>query len=411
MKLSNATVAGLKLPDGKTEIIVFDDTLPGFGLRIRSGGKRTWIAQYRVGTKQRRLSLGTVEALDAAQARKSAREAIAKVQLGQDPQADKTELRKPKAPALTIGDIVERYLPHAEKRMKPSTFYGVKLHLRTHWAPLLHYELQIVERRHVAAELSRIAGKSGLVGANRSRAALSALFTWAIGEGLADTNPVVGTNKATDEKPRERVLSDAELVEIWKQAGTGDYGDIIRLLILTAQRREEVGGMLWSEISIHKAIWTIGASRTKNKSAHDVPLSAPALEILSRRPRQEDRDLVFGAGTGQYQGWSNAKASLDGRLVKATKARKDALAEMASDKTSDAILDFTEDWRLHDIRRTVATRLGDLGVLPHVVEAILNHISGSKAGVAGIYNRAAYVAEKRAALILWANHLKKLIGE
>jgi hypothetical protein len=211
MKLTKATVDRLALPADKSELIVFDDALPGFGLRIRSGGKRTWIAQYRVGSKQCRLTLGTVTAFDVDKARELAKDGFARVQLGQDPQAEKVTARAPKALEITVGDIVDRYLPIAERKLKASTYYGVVLHLQKHWQPLHNRELQKVERRHVATELGRIAKDCGLYGANRSRAALSALFAWASGEGLVNENPVVGTNKAVDEVSRDRVLNAEEL--------------------------------------------------------------------------------------------------------------------------------------------------------------------------------------------------------
>ncbi len=244
MKLTKASVDRLKLPQGKSELIVFDEALPGFGLRMRSGGKRTWIAQYRVGAKQRRLTLGTVETLDSDGARRHAKDALARVQLGQDPQAEKTAARAPKVRELTLSDVVDRYLTYAERKLRTSTYSGIVLHLRKHWRPLHAHELRNLERRHVAAELGRIAKNSGLYGANRSRAALSALFAWAIGEGLTDANPVDGTNKATDEIARDRVLSSDELSMAWRHAGEGNYAAILRLLILTGQRREEVGGKM-----------------------------------------------------------------------------------------------------------------------------------------------------------------------
>jgi hypothetical protein len=166
MKLTDKTITSLKLPDGKSELLVFDDTLPGFGVRLRAGGKRSWIVQYRVGAKQRRLSLGTVETVDAGEARKRGRDALAKVHLGQDPQADKIEARTPKPRELTLGDAVELYLPSAEKRLKASSYAGVVLHLQKHWGPLHHAELKALERRHVAAELSRIAAGGTGIGAN-----------------------------------------------------------------------------------------------------------------------------------------------------------------------------------------------------------------------------------------------------
>lgn len=393
VKLTAATVQKLRLPHGTTDKIFFDDNLAGFGLRIRDGGKRTWIAQYRVGAKQRRMTLGTPENLDAHSARERAKDVLAKVQTGSDPQTEKAEKRA--QAAVTVGAIVKRYLnERAVRRLKPRSYEEVERHLRKHWAALAETPIRNVKRSDVAAQLGRIAKDSGPFASNRARAALSAFFSWAIGEGLVDATPVLGTNKATEEVSRDRVLTPDELAAIWKEAGAGDYAAIVRLLILTGQRREEVGGMLWSEIDTAGAVWRIGAERTKNGLAHDVPLSVPALAVLRAIERREGRHLVFGAGDGAFQGWSNAKTALDKRVSR-------SLANSGAGAL--------KPWRLHDIRRTVATRVADLGVLPHVIEAVLNHISGHKAGVAGVYNRAAYAAEKRAALALWGDHLMALV--
>jgi integrase len=388
MRLTKANVAKLALPVGKSELLVFDDALAGFGIRLRYGGKRTWIAQYRIGSKQRRMSLGSSETIDADEARKRAKTALSQVNLGTDPQTEKARGRL-KA-SVTIGATVETYLARREGRLRPNFLADVRRYLRVHWAPLHEVAVHSVTRSMVAARLAEIATGNGLYAANRARAALSAFYSWAIGEGLANENPVAGTNKPLDEISRDRVLNPDELRLVWQLAGSGDFGAIVRLLILTGQRREEVGGMLWSELDLKFAFWTIGKDRTKNGLAHDVPLAPSAVAILRAIPRRDDRDYVFGAGDGPFQGWSNAKAALDARMAAALKAERGDGAKLSP-------------WRLHDIRRTVATRLGDQGSLPHVVEAILNHISGHRAGVAGIYNRAIYSAEKREALDKWAD--------
>jgi integrase len=390
MKLTNESVARLKLPEGKSERLEFDESLPGFGIRLRGGGKRTWIVQYRLGTKQRRLTLGSLATIDAIEARRRAKSALANVHLGRDPQMQKTESRA--QAAVTLGRIVEQYLPRAKRKLKPRSYAEVERHLNVHWKPLSEMALAKVNRADIAIRLNAIASHNGPFAANRARAALSAMFSWAIGEGIADANPVVGTNKAIDEVSRDRVLSDEELRLIWQHAGDGDYGAIVRLLVLTGQRREEVGGMLWRELK--DDLWIVGSDRTKNGLPHEVPLASESLAILSHIRKRDERELVFGLREGPFSGWSRAKTVLDGRLKK-------ALGKSAKPKP----------WRLHDIRRTVATRLNDLGIAPpHVVEAVLNHTSGHKAGVAGVYNRASYSKEKRAALILWAEHVNKLVG-
>jgi integrase len=387
MKLTEAAVKTLALPPGVGDKILFDDALPGFGLRIREGGKRTWIVQYRVGAKQRRVTLGTTATLDAEKARKAAKTALSKTHLGQDPQAEKLEARA--QAAVTLGSVVDTYLErYATKRLKASTLTDVERYLRRHWGALSRLQARKVTRADVAARLGGIANESGVYAANRARAALGALYAWAIAEGLVDANPVVGARKTADEVARDRVLTDEELSLIWRHAGEGDFGAILRLLILTGQRREEVAAMAWAEMDTAGATWRIAGDRTKNARPHEVPLSQSALAILGARARSEGRALVFGS-RGPFSGWSKAKAALDARMA----------AELGHGPSA---------WRLHDIRRTVATRMADLGVQPHVIEAVLNHVSGHKAGVAGVYNRATYAVEKRHALGMWGQHVASL---
>jgi integrase len=394
MKISQSSIEKLKLPAGKSESIFFDEDLAGFGVRVRAGGKRTWIVQYRLGSKQRRLTLGSLAAKNEKDARKLARTALSKVHLGHDPQMEKLERRA--QAGVTLGSIVEPYLLRAETSLKPRSFLEVKRHLQRHWAPLAEKALANIARADVAARLAIVSRENGPFAANRARSSLSAMFSWAIAEGLADGNPVAGTNKATDEISRDRVLSPDELRLVWSNAGPGDYGAILRLLVLTGQRREEVGGMLWAEVNIENRLWSIGAERTKNGLPHDVPISTAAVATLKGLPRRSERDLVFGTSAGPFQGWSNAKASLDERIEKAVLKASGQGAKL-------------KPWRLHDLRRTVATRMGDIGVQPHIVEAVLNHISGSNAGVAGIYNRSAYATEKRAALTVWGKYVANLV--
>jgi integrase len=153
----------------------------------------------------------------------------------------------------------------------------------------------------------------------------------------------------------------------------------------------------------HNSIDGIPPERTKNNRPHDVPLSVHARAILQEQPRRAGRDLIFGEGEGAFQGWGRAKRALDGRILA---ARKAAAKEVGTDLRKVKPMPA---WRLHDLRRTVATRMADLGVQPHVIEAVLNHISGHKAGVAGVYNRSTYIAEKTAALALWAEHVLALV--
>ncbi|MHC1999581.1 tyrosine-type recombinase/integrase [Methylobacterium sp. CM6241] len=257
----------------------------------------------------------------------------------------------------------------------------MKRYLDVQSKPLHALPLADIKRAQVATLLSGIAASSGPFASNRARAALSAFFSWATGEGLSEVNPVIGTNKATAEISRERTLTGSEVRAIWLSCGDGDFGRIVRLLILTGQRREEVAAIRWSELDLKGAMWSLPPERTKNKRRHDVPLSAAALAILAAVPMREGRDLLFGQREGGFSGFSKAKVELD------------------------KLTGITTPWVLHDLRRTTATGMADLGVLPHVVEAVLNHVSGSRAGVAGVYNRASYASEKREALDRWVTHV------
>jgi integrase len=405
MKLTQAAVRTLTVPAGKAEAIIFDDEVSGFGLRIRASGSRTWIVQYKIGNKHRRLTLGSTAMLTADQARNGikdknhptknrdgARDLLARVRLGEDPAARKIEARA--RAADTFGVLVNGFLARQEKRLRPRSYAETERYLRVHWKPLHGAPLANINRATVAAKLAAIADDSGPIAADRARAALSAFFTWAIREGLADVNPVIGTNKSAELRPRERVLADAELAAIWKALPADQYGAIVRLLILTGQRREEIGGLRWSEVDVDKARVTLAGDRTKNGKPHELPLPDAGLAIIEAQPRRGSRDLIFGEGEGPFQGWGRAKAALDRRLAK-----------LADQNVR------VPPWRLHDVRRTVATRMADLGVQPHVVEAVLNHVSGHKAGVAGVYNRSLYGPEKRAALHLWAKHVLTIVGE
>lgn len=386
MKLTQAGLARLSLPKDTADKVFFDDELPRFGVRIRAGGSRKFVVHYQHNGGQRRHTIGTVASMSLDDARKKARKLLVAVDEGKDPAAEKAVTRADAA--LVFSAVLPDYLATCQARMKPRSYDDAQRYLNQHWKPLHKIAVASVSRNHVATQLRAIAKENGPVAADRARSALSSFFGWLVGEGMCDGNPVVGTNKTGAGAARERVLSDAELVAIWNAAPDTAFGRIVRLLMLTGQRRDEIGALRWNEAATESTspLIALPGERTKNGRPHDVPLSAPALDVLSGQPRIVGHDLVFGEGKGGFAGWSRAKIALD----KASKVK---------------------GWTLHDLRRTAATRMADLGVLPHVVEAVLNHISGHKSGVAGIYNRATYAAEKRAALDLWGNHVLTILAQ
>ena len=377
IKLTCATINGIKLPHGKKDAIIFDENLAGFGLRVRAGGSRNWIVQYELSShQQRRLTIGSIKVFSPEEARKIAREILAKARLGQDPQDEKREADE--QAKLTLKSIFDRYLAEKSPKLRPRTQREVDRYLLKHWKPLHRMPIHQIERRHVAAHLGGPATAAG-----RARSTLSAVFAWAITEGLVDVNPVIGTRKPDeDARPRDRVLDNAELTAVWRACGDDDYGKIVKLLILTGCRRQEIGSMAWSELDRERGTWTCPSERTKNKRAHSLALPAAAWAVLETVEPRDGVDCLFGRKGEGFKGWPAAKQPLDQRAGIAP-------------------------WVLHDVRRSVATGMADLGVLPHVIEAVL--IVGFRQGVAGVYNKSAYEREVRAALALWSDHLRSLI--
>ena len=390
MKFTKANVAdATSLPAGKRDHIYWADKPTGFGLRVRLGGDgkihKSYVLQYRIaGRRTRRLALGKVGEISPEQAFDKADKERAKVVLGGDPQAERRKERRQCGD--TLKEVVGLYLASKKREVRANTYRNLDRYLTgSYFKPLHGMPVEKVTRRDVAGRLTRISIESSPIVAAAARATLSARFAWAMGEGLAESNPVIGTNAPKTPEPRERVLDDAELAAVWHAAGDDQFGKIVKLLILLGQRRQEVGGMKITEIGAD-GIWRLPPERTKNDRAHELPLPQMALDIIATVPEVIGRDHLFGVrGLRGFRDWEQ-KADLDQRLG-------DAVAP----------------WKLHDVRRTVATGMGKLGVLPHVVECVLNHQSGFRAGVSGVYNRNPYEREVRAALSVWERYIGLII--
>jgi integrase len=389
-KLTKPTVAALTLPECKNEEIYWCDQLDRFGLRLRrSGGRvvKTWVVQYRRARATRRMAVGKVETVSPEQARLAARKLLGAVDQGHDPQAERDDRRD--KDKLSFRAAVAQYLEVKRGELRPATLQHTVAYLTRpqYFRALWSMPLDQVTRKDVAAQLLSIASHSGRPTANCARSALSAFYRWSLQHGLTDSNPVVGTRQPKANPPRDRVLTDTELAAVWRAAnGMDDFSRIVRLLILLPCRRQEVGSMAWSELDLDGGSWTIPASRTKNNRAVTLPLTDMVLAIIQAVPQRAGRDWLFGEHhQGGFCSWHKCKGVLD-------------------TKTG-----ISEVWNLHDIRRTVATRMADLGVAPHVIEQILNHQSGHKRGVGGIYNRSSYLREVAAALALWADHVNALV--
>ena len=377
------------------------EAVRGFGVR-RQRDQATYVLKYRVFGRQRFFTIGPHGSpWTPEKARREAKRLLGLVADGKDP-AD-TKVQASLQAADTLRKVADQYLEVAKKKQRPRTHSEIARYLLTAWKPLHSLSVFKISRRHIAARVADIATEQGAVSAARARTALSTMFNWAIREGLdIPANPVHGTNRPEQPKSRERVLSYGELAEIWQACGDDDYGRIVRLLILTAQRRDEVGGMRWQELDTEAGQWFLPSARTKNHREHVLPLVRDALALLPHC--RIGRDHIFGDGPRRegdqhrgFSGWSKSKAALDARIL-------------AARKMVDAGAKPLSHWTVHDLRRTAATVMADqLGVLPHIVEAILNHVSGHRAGVAGVYNRARYQAEMRQALERWGAYVSDIV--
>ena len=271
MKLTDTNVSKLALPPGKTDAFFWDDDVTGLAVRLRSGGaKPTWVFQYRSGYRSRRMTLGAVSAMSASAARARAIQLYAQVKAGGDPASEKAKATAEQGETFLASLNV--YLKRQAERLRRRSFLEVRRHLVTHCKPLHKTPLAEIGRTDIARVVSHLADSAGKVTANRIGSSCAAFFGWVIREGLVDNNPAATLNKQV-ETSRSRTLSDSELRTIWKATGATDqYGSIVRLVLLTGCRREEVGGLVWSEIDFDSATITLPPERTRTKREHIVPL-------------------------------------------------------------------------------------------------------------------------------------------
>ena len=349
---------------------LWDVGVMGFGARRQTNLVHYYIRYRHNGTQVVR-SIGRHGALTPDTARTKAKQLLGVVAGGIDPFAQTLS-------GEGFPVAIDRYL---ERKRSLKSFTQTERYLRNHSAPLHSLKLVQIDRRKIAALLGDVETTRGPVARNRLRSTLSAFFAWCITEGLLESNPVTGTAKADVGGSRERVLTHDELRKLWRALGDDEFSNVVRLLLLTGQRRTEIGGLQWSEVDLARKMIVLPPDRTKNSRQHELPLSAQALAIIKRLPRRNTTPFLF-AKRG-FTNWNDAKQELDQRAGIAP-------------------------WRLHDLRRTCATGLGELGILPHVIEQALNHVSGAKAGVAGTYNKSKMTDAVREGLQKWADWLDRI---
>ena len=395
-KITKRTVDALIA--SRSEGFLWDDGIKGFGAKITKSGAVSYILQFRMGGREastRRYTIGSHGSpWTPATAREEAQRLFLLIAQGIDP-VEVEKQRRREAVDLAFSNYAERFERSCVGRgWKVLVARSFRIHVK----PVLGSKpLPKITRSDVVAVFDRMPDCQV---ANRRNvfAVLRRMFRWAVSRGDIDRSPMEGMETPPAVKARDRWLSDQELARIWEHAPKTHhcFGPIVRLLIVTGQRREEVSSLSWEELEQHERMWTLPGDRAKNGEPNRVPLNELAVAVLdavagkSTWPR---RGKVFSTSTGGgFTGYHKGKEKLD-RMV----------AEDGGDPIAP--------WRLHDLRRTLATGFQRLGVRFEVTEAVLNHVGGSRAGVAGIYQRHDWKAEKREALDLWNNHVVSILAK
>lgn len=349
---------------------IADDYMRGLYLVVQPTGTKSWAVRYRLGGKSAKHTIGPYPAFGLQQARDAAAKVLRAVAEGRDPRQKQ---------AGTVAQAVEQFLARHGKHYRPKPLYEASRRLQLYvvdsWGAR---KLDSITRADVRAML---AGIEAPIAANRLHSIVRKFFNWAVENDLIASSPVAGLKKPNPETSRDRVLTDDELKAVWRAADKEGYpfGTILQLLILTGQRRGEVACMMWSELDLKSELWTLPRDRVKNKRQHEVPLSHQAVAIINQAPRIGDCYVFTLSGRIPYGGF---KAKLPVEIA---------------------------PWTVHDLRRTAASGMARLGISLVVIEKILNHVSGSLAGIVGVYQRHEFAEEKRAALQKWADHVEQVV--
>jgi len=402
--ITDAMVQKLKpAPKGKRNEY-WDAIVPGFGLRVTDAGGKSFFLRTRAGSQQLRMSWSyPANSLEAARA--AAKAALGDVERGLDPKAKpaaETQAKVEKA-ANTFKTIGERFMKqHVGPRLALSTHREYRRALfgpdTAEWA---NRPVSSITRADVRAVIDAMVERGSPSAANNTLAYLAKFFNWCAEKDLVDVPPTDRLKKPGPKNVGERTLTEAEIAEVWQAFGAegGAFCDLFKLLLLTGQRRGEVAGMRRGELSSldgDRPLWDIPSDRTKNSRPHSVPLAPQAVTIINARPEIGEVGLLFTTtGKTPVSAFSKTKERVDGRIAR---------------RREEAGLSPMPDWTLHDLRRTMVTMMNErLGIAPHVVESCVNHVSGgAKAGVAGVYNKALYLTERRAAMIAWAEFVRAL---
>jgi integrase len=372
-----------KLIKVKADRLTFDEQHPGFALRTyKSGAPPVWCVKYSAKGVQRRMVLGVATWGNLDAMRDLAETVRAKAKMGTDTLAEERKARAQPRPR-TLGELVEPYLEAYAEETRPRTLYIAGLYLRKHWKPLHRKPLRDITRQDILPLLSDMARERGNVTSDRACTTLSGLMRWAINEGYRDHNPTADIDSRGPTDGRERVLSNEELVSVWKAADDGSpFGDVVKLLMLLGARRNEIVGLLWPEIALDKRMIELPAERVKIAKPFIICLSSQAIDIIKRVPVIAEQDRLFATFSA-----SRYMDDLRGKLP----------ADM-------------EHWSLHDLRRSFSTHANELGLAPpHIVDCAMGHMVGNR--VSKTYNRAVYIDERRQLMDVWGQHIADLVAD
>jgi integrase len=364
------------LPTPVKEIVHWDETLPGFGLKITAKGRKFFIVLYRAGgggSRLRKYTIGPYGRITLHNARIEAQKVLTARYEGRDPATEKLEARR-RLTADAVSDVIGLYGKlHLSQRRSGREVMQI---LQRNFADRVgSRSVHSISKRDIIDLVNAVVDRGSPVAANKSLKVVKSFFNWCVGRAIVERSPCEGIRVPTVERARDRVLSDDELAAIIRAARQlgGPYGAIVEVLALTGQRRAEVARMSWDEVDLDHRVWTLPATRTKNDKLHIAQLSDPALAVVGAQPRL-GRFVFSRNGATPVGDFSSQKRRLDD-------------------------LCGVSHWRLHNLRRTMVSGMARLGVSPHVADKILNHVSGTISGVAAVYQRHEFLKERRDALL------------
>ena len=374
------------LPTPVKEVVYWDAACPGFGVKITPAGRKVFVVLYRTGgagSRLRKYTIGSYGRVTLHQARVAAQKVFAARLEGRDLAAEKRTARK-QMTVDRVEDLLEAYITQHVSQNRSARM--ISQMLRRELASWSNRSIHEISKRDVIEVIAVVEQRGASVAANKTLKAIKTFLRWCVGRAVLDHSPAEGIPLPTKEVPRDRVLTDEELARVIVAAREiGDpYGGIVELLALTGQRREEAARCLWDEIDLPSRIWTLPNQRTKNAKPHIVHLSDQAIAVLNRAKGRGS--FVFSrTGARPFQGFSEAKRELDAKSG-------------------------VSGWRLHDLRRTCVSGMAALGIAPHVADKILNHQSGTISGVAAVYQRHQFLAERKEALDRWGARVAQIVS-